>query len=212
MIRLRMLLIFEFVFFLLYGLNLPIISYCEDLSTLEQGDQQNIAAKWAELIATINRLIQISEFKEANAIADKALKLAEQNFGPNSIEVAISLSYIGQAKSSMGKIEEGINFYERAIEIFESAPKTSNTEKIFFANALSGLSTIYVKNKDYKKAEQLILRSLEFYEDALGQYHPTLAPFLENLAHIYLLQNRFDEAENYYMKSLEINEKNYGLN
>lgn len=200
------------IFFLSFSFGLNVIARSQEVINLAQETQQNIVNNLVNLLKAITPLIQKGEFEEAIAIAEKALKFAEQNFGSNSIEVATSLSYLAQANSSMGNMDDALTYYEKAIKIFQSTPNLLDTEKILFANALSGLAIIYVKSENYKKAEQVILESLELYEGALGQYHPSLAPFLESLAQIYLIQKRFDLAENYYKKVLEINEKNYGIN
>ncbi len=54
---------------------------------------------------------------------------------------------------------------------------------------------IYYNQGQYVQAEPLYKRALAIWDKALGPNHPTVSACLENLAELYRVTNRDDEAE-----------------
>ncbi|GHO49823.1 hypothetical protein KSX_79860 [Ktedonospora formicarum] len=61
-----------------------------------------------------------------------------------------------------------------------------------------------------KKVEPLLLRALHIWERTLGPDDPLVAYTLYNLAEIFRMQGRYDEAQRHYQHGLRINEQCFG--
>ena len=62
-----------------------------------------------------------------------------------------------------------------------------------------------------EKSEALYKKALVIREKALGLEHPSTATSYNNLAELYRVQGRYDEAEPLFIKALVIREKALGL-
>ncbi|WP_146141165.1 tetratricopeptide repeat protein [Stenomitos frigidus] len=78
------------------------------------------------------------------------------------------------------------------------------------ANSLNYLGLLYKSQGRYAEAESLYMRSLQIYEQQLGEDHPYVATSLNNLAGLYELQGRYAEAEPLYVRALQISEQQLG--
>ena len=102
---------------------------------------------------------------------------------------------------------DDINQQERAIRFYTLALNQVKTESSK-ASLLMNLGNQFTYHKDYPKAENAYLNSLEIYQrlakDNPQRYEPDVASTQMNLGNMYSDLNRYSKAENAYSKSLEI--------
>jgi tetratricopeptide (TPR) repeat protein len=75
---------------------------------------------------------------------------------------------------------------------------------------LMDIGNLYDFNGCYREAEPLLKQSLEIMRKIYGEYHPSVAISLNNLALLYYEESKYNEAEPLYKQSLEIRRKIYG--
>ncbi len=76
---------------------------------------------WEELNAKVTVLYQQGRYSEASNVAEEALKVAEETFGPNHLNVALSLNNLAVLYQDQGKYAEAEPLFKRALEIEEKA-------------------------------------------------------------------------------------------
>ncbi len=136
---------------------------------------------WKELNDKATLLYQQGRYSEAVSVAEEALKVAEETFGPGH-NVATSLNILATLYQTQGKYVEAEPLYKQAISIFE---KTLGRDHPNVAHLLNNLASIYQDQGKYAEAEPLYKRSLEVIKKALGKDHPDVAAVLENIAELY---------------------------
>ena len=74
-----------------------------------------------------------AEFTEAKTLFERALRLAEQEYGPNHATVAVRLNDLGFVLDEMGDLQEAKEHYERAFSIAEKEyiPNHANVSSRF---------------------------------------------------------------------------------
>lgn len=131
----------------------------------------------------------------------KALEIADSVIArstrkKDTIRMAWSLVAKGDFHRRFGDFSAAIYTYERAIEI----AKTINS-KLWIATALNNLSIINQKLGNEEKALELLLESVKLREEINAN---SLGTSYANLANSYKRQEMFDEAVEWYNKSLKL--------
>ena len=145
-------------------------------------------------------------YNEAEAIYRLALKLCTYIY----IKVNILLK-LGLLCYVCKRYEEAEPLFLKVLKIKESLdeknlPETLGLEisDLTVSNIIEILSSIFLEEKKYKKAEEFILRALKLKKKLLGEEHPNVLSGFVVLACIYELQSRFNEAEALHEKVFEI--------
>jgi len=108
-----------------------------------------------------------------------------------------------------------INEIDSAILISKTIINLENTEtidKIEFSAILNEISNFYFENNEYKKAEDLCVKVLNFRQKYLGENNDLYAASLNNLGNIYLAKYQYKKAKNYYENAASIIKKIHGDN
>jgi len=161
----------------------------------------------ANLTQQVVSLYQAGKYAEAILIAQKALELEEQKFGPNHPHVSTALSNLADLYFYQGRHTEAEPLYKRSLSIHE---KSLGPEHPNVGIALNNLAFLYSNRGRYAEAEQLYKRSLSISEKALGPDYPNVVIALNGLAFLYRTQARYAEAEPLYKRSLSISKKASG--
>ncbi len=137
-------------------------------------------------------------WREAEAVLQRALATSERLGGPAHPAVAESLNRLGALYASPvgrvvlpGRLEQAEPLFQRALAIREKALGPAHPA---VAEALSNLTALYVTQRRYAQAEPLIQRALAIREKALGPAHPAVAQSLEEYAGLLRETNRTTEA------------------
>ena len=105
---------------------------------------------------------------------------------------------------NLGKPEEAIRFYEKAIAAGTQMDELPYSD---LGTMLNNVALIFRKSGRQKAAEPYYLQALEIYEKQLGPNHPDVASVLNNLAVFYTNERRYAEAEKIHLRALAIREK-----
>ncbi|MBX9687624.1 MAG: tetratricopeptide repeat protein [Candidatus Obscuribacterales bacterium] len=124
-------------------------------------------------------------YKEAEDLARKAMAIYQKRLGPQSLELAVTLSNLGYRLASQGKNQEALESYNKSIAIQEKALGPDSTDLL--AN-LHGIAEVYVQQLEYKKAEAILRRDLALRQKRWGEKNPGLVPAMKNLANCLVLE------------------------
>jgi tetratricopeptide (TPR) repeat protein/CHAT domain-containing protein len=160
---------------------------------------------------TLNRevaqLYRAGKYAEAMDIANRALAVAEHQFGPDDARVGTALNNLAQLYQAQRRYAEAEPLFKRALAIAERALGPDHPT---VGTALNNLAQLYQAQRRYAEAEPLFKRALAIAERALGPDHPTVGTRLNNLAQLYQAQRRYAEAEPLFKRALAIAEKAFG--
>ena len=147
-------------------------------------------ARWKALYNQVMELYQKGKYREAVPVAQEALKVAEQTFGPNHIYVATSLNNLATLYEAQGQYAKAEPLFKRALAIWE---KALGPDHPHVAKGLCNLALLYTSQGRYAQAEPLYKRALGIFDKTVPN-HPILATLLDNLAELYIKMGRNDEA------------------
>ncbi|MGO9483129.1 MAG: tetratricopeptide repeat protein [Rhodomicrobium sp.] len=168
-------------------------------------------AQGAADVVTLNKqVIQLSsqgKYKEAAAIEEKALALAERVLGPEHPDTLKNVSVLAGLYARQVRYSEAEPLFERALAASERVlgPEHPDTLK-----SLMNLASLYRAQGRYSEAEPLFKRALAASERALGPEHPDTLKRVINLAALYQAQGRYGEAEPLFKRTLAANERLQG--
>jgi len=161
----------------------------------------------AALNKQVEELSKAGKYAEALPLAERAVKVADEQHGPNDPAVAGPLLKLGNVLGRLGRLADMERHERRALAIRETALGPDHPET---AEALAALAGTFAQTNRLAEAEPLYKRSLAIYEKALGADHPDVGTLLNNQALLYYSRGRYAEAEPLYKRSLAIREKALG--
>ncbi|WP_394840422.1 serine/threonine-protein kinase [Pendulispora rubella] len=150
---------------------------------------------------------QQGKYEDARALHAKALATRERKFGPEHMDVAVSLQAMAIALGSLGRAGEEIPLYERALAIRENV---FGPEHPAVAETLNTLAIHREDRGDYEQAVTLYQRALTIRLRAHGPEHTRVAYILNNLGSVYRLLHRYRDAEASLNRARAIFEKVFG--
>lgn len=154
----------------------------------------------AELIAQGDNELSIE-------LAKETVKIAQQLFGVNRPETALSLSNLARGYHSLGRNADAEPFYKQSLAIAE---ENLDPDHPYLGMVFNNIAMFYQSQSLYTEAEQLYKRSIGILEKAHGPEAPNVALTLNNLAELYRTQGRYTEAEPLFKRSLDLLEKAHG--
>ncbi len=150
--------------------------------------------EWEELNKQSQKLFKQGSYSEAAKVAQEALEVAENRFGPDHQNVGLSLFVLASIYQAQGRYAEAEPLLKRSVEIREHS---FGQEHPLVGKSLFALASVYQAQGKHAEAKPLFKRALEMQEDATA---------LNNLAVRYHDQGKYFEAELLYKRSLEIQE------
>lgn len=131
-------------------------------------------------------------YEAALPVAEKALRLAEEEFGTNDLIYAFVLNNLAGNYRSQGFYAAAEPLYRRALTIIEAI---SGPEHPDVAGILNNMALSYLGERRYSEAERLFVRSLRIKRRVLGEGHIDVALTLANYAALLRATDRPDQAE-----------------
>lgn len=160
----------------------------------------------AQLISEgINNLagvyVELGQFKEAQELHEKCLKLMQSLHGPESAEYAISLGNLAGVHHSLGQDEKAEPLLQRSADLLARAgAKHANS----LAHQKMNLANLYLSRSDFVRAEPLYLDSIATAERIHGANHLETARIRTNLAALYQSVGQLDKAAAEHQRCLQI--------
>ena len=118
-------------------------------------------------------------YAKAIPIAEQALSLAEQRFGPDHEQTAQVLNDLGRLYQSQHDMEQAARMHERALAIRERLFKADGPA---VSQSLSNLAKVYLAQGRYAEAQTLCERALAIAERHVPSNSPSLIAVLESYA------------------------------
>ncbi|CAD8098437.1 unnamed protein product [Paramecium sonneborni] len=147
----------------------------------------------------------------AEEMLNESIKIREELYSRNSIEVADSLHGLAQLFSDQGKIEEAMFSINQAITIWINV---LSYENIKTAKSIYLKGNLYLRMKstteNLEKAENLITQSLQINIKIMGKSSQDIADCYHSLGKIKSYNKNSNEFEVYFQKSQEILQELYG--
>ena len=168
-----------------------------------------IAARLALQAATSRRGRASSGRKAVGraAVFERALRIAEAEFGPESLEVADALSGLGFINWILGDALRAEKVFRRELGVRTTKQGENHSDT---ARAVFNLGAQAMTLGRYAEAEALYRKALAVREKVLGADHEETAFTLGNLGDLCRLLGRDAEAEAFLARAAAICEKRYG--
>lgn len=141
-------------------------------------------------------------YADALPKAQQALALREQALGPEHLEVAASLTTLGEIYRAHGRFDDAERVHRRALAIREHRLGAGHPD---VATTLNNLAMLHNARAVYAEAESLLKRALGIVQQAREtplENRRVEAEVLENLAKVYRALGRIAEAEEAQTKAM----------
>jgi serine/threonine-protein kinase len=168
----------------------------------ELGEQPEIQATMFDVIGTV--YYGLGLFEEALPLFDKSLLLRDSLFEGDHPDIASSMNSLGYLYCEMGDYIRADSLLNIALLINQKhlPPNDPN-----FAKVYGGLAWIWNLRGDYNKADSLYRKAINIQ---IKNNNPEVGINYNNLALLMHEMNRYEEADLYFKKSLEILQEAYG--
>ena len=161
-----------------------------------------VAAQGANVSALNQQSVKLhnqGKDKEATAIAEKAVALAQRTLGPDHPDTLKSLYNLASLYEAGGRYGEAEPLLKRALAGFERILGKDNPTTLA---AASSLGILYKSQGRYADAEPLFKRALEGFQSVRGPDDLQALISADNLGSLYRVQGRYAEAEPLYKSAL----------
>ena len=148
-----------------------------------------------------------ASYNLAESLFQRALAIAEQQFGPVHLQAASPLNNLGILYKDQDKHEQAESCSRRALHIWEQA---LGSEHLRVALPLNNLGLLYAEQGQFEQAEPLLQRALHVWEQALGPHDSQVAGALNNLGLLYAQQGQYEQVEPLLQRALQIRERALG--
>ncbi|HVO84870.1 MAG TPA: FHA domain-containing protein [Syntrophobacteria bacterium] len=137
--------------------------------------------RWQNLDARIVALYQQGWYAEAVNLAEEALKLAEENFGREHVNVAESLNKLALIFYAQAREVEAAMAEQR---LGDCDSEKRRREFLPSARSLHRLVLVQLAKQKYAHAQGLLNRALNIKKSALGDRHPEVLQIMGNIADV----------------------------
>ncbi|PZM82412.1 MAG: hypothetical protein DKT66_10425 [Candidatus Melainabacteria bacterium] len=156
--------------------------------------------KWKQCIEAASKECELENWQAAEKHLATALAEAER-FGYNNTRLCESLCKHAEALANLGRVGEALDELDRALGIAKNAYGPVHHEVATILTQIGRLGTVYALDEAEKNLKQAILVYREVRDERA-------ALAIEQLAHLYGMQGRQDEAESLLRDLLEHLETN----
>jgi tetratricopeptide (TPR) repeat protein len=161
---------------------------------------------------SLNNLAEVysdqGKYAEAEPLYKRSLTIWEKNLGPQDMNVAVGLNNLGALYDNEKKYAEAEQQYKRALAIKQVNLGPSDPS---IALSLSNLGKVYVAEGKFNEAQPVLYRALTILHWPLEATPSAVTGrALDHLGTFYRAQAKYDLAEYYYKKSLDVTEKAQG--
>lgn len=139
----------------------------------------------------------------------KALKLKEECFGEQTIEVAVSCNNLGFIYQDLGDFAKAEDFYQKSLKIRMELFGDKDPQIAGLYNNLGNLSLIL---SEFSKAEENYMKALEIWRSTSGENTNGFAETLNNLGVVNESMGNLPKAEEIYFQALKIRQNLFGDN
>jgi len=167
-------------------------------------DDPAVFAAW--LLATGAVLAKQGKPAEALEHYERALSVRE---GSNArpIAIATTLGRLADGLMDLGRHDESLDYYRRALEIWERELGERHPR---VAKVLNGIGVVLLEKGQLDDALDHYRRARDLWADALGERHPQVGNIVANIGNVLQSLGRYDEALEHFEQALSIWEETLG--
>jgi len=159
------------------------------------------AAEYNELLQSFNAQSDAGNYREAEAIAIKALKIAQASFQDQPIVIKGALINLANVYADQGKYGDAERVYEYALKFTEQALGRENEQ---YASCLMTFANLRRSQSRFEEAEKLATEGASIYLRILGPNHFLVGLCRSTLAKIFTEMGRYFDADTLYKQATEI--------
>jgi esterase/lipase superfamily enzyme/Tfp pilus assembly protein PilF len=185
----------------------PILAIALLAGSLAAGTHAQPGDDLAALNKQVVELVNAGKHAEALPLAERAVKVTEEQLGPDHPDGRQSLTRLASLYESQGRYADAEPLLKRSLAIAEKALGPDHPD---VGSALARLASLYQFQRRYADAEPLLKRSLAVTEEKLGPDHPDVRESLARLKSLYESRGRHEDVEALLKRSLAIREKAIG--
>ncbi|CAF1457188.1 unnamed protein product [Adineta steineri] len=146
-----------------------------------------------------NLLLKTGHFDKAEELHKVLLEQPS-----NESDKGFYYNNLGTAKYHQGDYDQAIEYYEKALEIWE---QTLPADHPSLATSYNNIGGVYVDMGEYSKALSFYEKALTIKEQTLPANHPSLATSYSNIGLVYYNMGEYSKALLFFEKALKIQEK-----
>lgn len=139
-------------------------------------------------------MLQKSEFKSAEKLAQASLTIFDKIYSPESFFSARTLVTLGTILTRSGRLREGETELKNALRIYER--QTTKNFALIIPNKIALSENLFSQNR-IAEAERLALETLSEAQQNLGEHSPITKTAITNLVKIYEKQGKKELAQKY---------------
>src|SRR6202453_2650658 len=141
-------------------------------------------------------LAMLDHRAEAAAVAQRALAIGTQAFGPDDVRLAGTLAALGGLARDQENYKEAESYFERALKARQKSPQVAPFE---VAESMDDLGDLYGLEGRFDDGERLLIQAVKLTEQVYGTDVRTTAPnydkIFNDLGNLYKDAGRFPDAE-----------------
>lgn len=165
----------------------------------ELADQPEVRAALMDVMGNV--YYKLGLFTEADSLLKQSLRIREDLFQNNRIEVATSLSHLGQLKRDQGEYPIADSLFKEALEIQR---KILGNQHRDIASTLSDLGWLSHDLGKFDQAEKYYRESIQILRDLSLTNDPAYPTILDNLAQLLHEVGQYEQADSLFQESLEL--------
>ena len=158
------------------------------------------------LLEVASARIGTGDLPSAEHPLQDALHISQSQFGAKSIESGRTLWALGMLRLEQGRLAEAQDLFLQGLRILQSdnAPQTD------ISSLLDDLAKVYTREQQWLLAKKTYEQALEIDRRVLGDDHPRVSQYLENLAIVAQNMGDLKQAEALFRDALNRMENVYG--
>lgn len=175
----------------------------------QQPNTDDSLREWAKLLynAASYALLR-GNFKDAETMSVKSMKVREKQLGQHANETLNSRSMVALSYTRGGRWTEA---EELQMQIMETLKRVLGQEHPNTLTSMANLMLTYYNQGRWAEAEELEVQVIEMRKRVSGQEHPDTLTSMGNLAWTYHSQGRWAEAEELGVQVMETRKRVLGL-
>jgi CHAT domain-containing protein/tetratricopeptide (TPR) repeat protein len=147
-------------------------------------------------------LASLDRRAEASVVAERALAIGTQAFGPDDVRLTGALAALGDLARDQENYKDAQRYFERALAGLQKWP---NATAFDLAAAMDDLGDLYGLQGRFDDGERLLQQGLKLVEQAYGpgvQTAPNYAKILNDLGNLYRDAGRLHDAETAFGRAI----------
>ncbi|XP_061375686.1 uncharacterized protein LOC133317810 isoform X2 [Gastrolobium bilobum] len=161
------------------------------------------------LLGLGNLLLKERRANDAETHFTRVLNIYTKLYGQNDGRIGMAMSSLAQVKCALGKSDEAINLFKRALQIIKDSNYMSLDDSIMEKMRVDLADLLHAVGRG-QEGRELLEECLSITERYKGKEHPSIGTHMINLATSYSRSKNYVEAEHLLRRSLKIMMKHKG--